>query len=74
MMNEEPLGIDYAKDRLNEKEQQFLIAANAVEVALANGETGVLELEELRKIAGELAELTAVCSKCIELAFYSFSQ
>lgn len=72
MINQISHPIGEAAAILSQKERQFLDASVAVEAALADGQTGVSELERLNEIAAELAQIAEFLSDHLQTQLASF--
>ena len=72
MINQVTHPIDEAAAMLSQKEGEFLNASAAVEAALADGQTGVSELDRLNEIAAELAQIAEFLSDHLQTQLASF--
>lgn len=72
MIDQTSRAIDKAAVMLGEKEREFLDASVAVEAALANGQTGLPELDKLTEIAAEFAKIADCLSDHIQTKLASF--
>ncbi len=72
MINQISHPIDEAVAMLSQKEREFLDASVAVDAALADGQTGVSELDRLNEIAAELAQIAEFLSDHLQTQLASF--